>query len=116
MGERECARVSGVRGWVVCEADAGRTGERDEVQLVCVLTWADEGRDAGGDVVTPNSVQRCHAFVLEEWDGGEDGVGEGRVEEADEHIGLYIAPSLGEWIGHIMGEGEEERPESAHRA
>ena len=53
-GERECARVSGVRGWVICEAEAGRTGEHDEVRLVCMLTWVDEGRDMGGDAVTPH--------------------------------------------------------------
>ena len=69
-----------------------------------MLTWVDEGRDAGGDAVTPHYIQHCHAFVLEERDSGEDGIGEGRVEEADEYIGLYIARSLGEWTGHIKRE------------
>ena len=70
-GERECVGVSGVRGCVVGKADAGRTGER-EVRLVRVRTWADEARNAGGD---DSSVQCRRAFVLEERDGGEDGVG-----------------------------------------
>ena len=36
------------------------------------------------------SVQRHRAFMLKERDGGEDGVGGGRVEEADERIGLFV--------------------------
>jgi len=44
-GERECGGGSCLRGWVVCEADAGHTGEREEIWLGRVLTWADE---AGG--------------------------------------------------------------------
>jgi hypothetical protein len=31
MGERKYIRVSGMRGWVVGEADAGRTVEREDV-------------------------------------------------------------------------------------
>ena len=95
-GERECVgvgvgvSVSGVRGWVVGEADAGRTGEREEVRFVRVLVWADEARDSGGDAP---SIQCRRAFVLEERDGGEDGVGEGRVEEANERVGLFV----GDW-------------------
>jgi len=70
-GVRECVGGSGVRGWVVGEADTGRTGEREEIRLVRVLTWADDGR---GDAP---SVQRRRAFVLEEREDGEDRFGEG---------------------------------------
>jgi hypothetical protein len=93
-GERECVdvSVSAVRGWLVREADAGCTGEREEVRLVRVLAWADEARNAGGD--TP-FVQCRRAFVLEERDGGEDGVREGRVEEADEGVGLFVGNRKG---------------------
>ena len=78
-----------MRRWVVAvgKADAGRTGKREDVRLVRVRTWADEAGDAGGDAP---SVQRHHAFMLKERDGGEDGVGGGRVEEADERIGLFV--------------------------
>ena len=100
--ERECVGVSGVRRWVVGEADAGRTGEREEVGLVRVRPWADEARDAGGDAP---SVQRRRAFVLEERDGGEEGVGGGRVEEADERVGLFV----GDWEGGSSAWEENER-------
>ena len=97
-GERECVRGDGdgdgVRRWVaaVGEADAGRAGEREDVRLVRVRTWADEARDAGGDAPP---VQRRRAFMLEKRDGGEDGVGGGRVEEANERVCLFV----GDWKG-----------------
>ena len=94
-GERECVGVGGMRRWVaaVGKADAGRAGEREDVRLVRVRTWADEARDAGGDAPP---VQRRRAFVLEERDGGEDGVGRGRVEEADERVGLFVGDGEGD--------------------
>ena len=66
-----------------------------------MLAWADEARDAGGDAP---SVQCGRSFVLEEWDGGEDGVGEGRVEEANERVGLFV----GDWEGGSSAWKEDE--------
>ena len=45
MGERERVRVSGVRGWVVGEADADRTHEREDVWVLVV--GGRSGREAG---------------------------------------------------------------------
>jgi len=36
MGERECVRVSGVRGWVVGKADVDHTHEREDVWVLVV--------------------------------------------------------------------------------
>jgi hypothetical protein len=62
-----------------CEARAAR--------LVRVRVWVDKARYAGGD----NPSAQCHRdFMLEERDECEDGVGEGRVVEADERVGLFV--------------------------
>ena len=78
MWERERGGVSG-------EANAGHTGEREEIRRVRVVTWADEARDAGGDahlfsVVTP-SYRRSGTAAR-------TGVGKRRVEGASAVAGL----------------------------
>jgi len=66
---------------VIGEAEAGHTSEREEGRLIRAQTWADE---VSGNAL---SVQRRRVFMLEERDGGEDGVREGHVPPAS-HGGL----------------------------
>lgn len=72
---------------VIGEADAGSARQREEIWFIRVRTGADESGDVGCDAP---SVQRRSSLLLEEGDRGEDGVGEGRVEEANESVGLLV--------------------------
>ena len=71
-GVRKCVGVSGVRRSAVGKAEAGRT------TVVSVRRYGSSECGRGRTrAVTARSVQ-CHcAFVLEERNGGEGGVGEG---------------------------------------
>ena len=59
MGERERIRISGVRGWVVGEADAGRTHEREDIWVLVV------GGRSGQEAGMPGARQRnrCEARI-----------------------------------------------------
>jgi hypothetical protein len=81
-------------GGVGCagKADAGDTGECEEVRFVRVSAGTDETGYAGGDAPL---VQGGCSFVLDEGDGGKDGVSisDRRVEETNESISLVA----GDW-------------------
>jgi hypothetical protein len=88
-GASSARRTPAVPMSMPCEARAAR--------LVRVRTWADKARYAGGD----NPSARCHRdFMLDERDECEDGVGEGRVVEVDERVGLFVG-DLGRWLERL---------------
>ncbi len=65
-----------IGGWTggaggVSEANAGDTGECEEVRLVRMGAGMDETGYAGGDAPV---VQGCCSVMLDEGDGGKDGV------------------------------------------
>jgi hypothetical protein len=72
---------------IIGEADASSACQREVVRLVRVRTGTDESRNVGFDAP---SVQRRLSLLLEKGDRGEDWVREGRVEKANESVGLLV--------------------------
>jgi len=83
------------------KADAGDTGEGEEVRLVRVGPGTDEAGYASSDAPL---VQGGCSFVLDEGHGGKDRVSDRRVKETNESISLVA----GDWESEAC-RGEEDK-------